>query len=340
MPPPHQGSLPALVICVGMNAPAVTLRPVGSSGLSASVVGLGCNNFGRRIDADAAARVVHASLDAGITFFDTADIYGGGRSEEYLGSALRGRRDGCVIATKFGGAMGDSPYQRGGSRRWIRLALEGSLRRLGVDWIDLYYLHFPDPAVPIEETLGTLDDLVAEGKVRYAGASNLAGWQIADADWAARSHELAPFVCAQNEYNLLVRDVEREEMPACIRFQLGLIPYFPLAMGALTGKYHRGEVPPPGTRLAVSPQSARHVLTDSNFDIIEALHDFANDRDRSLVDIAIGWLAAQPQVASVIAGASTPEQVQANVRAATWVPTAADLAEIDRITTRDPRPAA
>src|SRR5579859_1580894 len=261
-------------------------RPVGGGVLQATVVGLGCNNFGRRVDADGAARIVDAALEEGITFFDTADIYGGGQSEEMLGAALKGRRDEAVIASKFGHSSGGDGHS-GGSRRWIRIAVEASLRRLDTDWIDLYQLHTPDPATPIEETLETLTELVSEGKIRCAGSSNLAGWQIADADWMARTRGLTRFVTAQNEYSLLHRSVEVAVIPACSHFDVGMIPYTPLANGLLTGKYRRGQAPVPGTRLAGAPGAgAQRWLTDSNFDIVEALESFAREREVSLLDVA------------------------------------------------------
>ena len=296
------------------------------------MVGLGCNNFGRRVDADGAARVVHAALEEGITFFDTADIYGGGQSEEMLGAALKGRREDAVIASKFGHSSGGEGHS-GGSRRWIRIAVEASLRRLGTDWIDLYQLHTPDPATPIEETLETLTELVSEGKIRCAGSSNLLSWQIADADWVARSRGLTRFVTAQNVYSLLDRAVEEAVIPACAHFDVGMIPYTPLANGLLTGKHRRGRAPVPGTRLAAGTNAQRW-LTDANFDIVEALERFASERGVSLLDVAIGGLAAQPQVVSVIAGATTPEQVRANAHAGRWRPSAADLEELDRVAPR------
>lgn len=297
------------------------------------MVGLGCNNFGRRVDADGTARVVHAALDEGITFFDTADIYGGGQSEEMLGAALKGRRQDVVIASKFGHSSGGAG--RGGSREWIRVAVENSLRRLDTDWIDLYQLHTPDPSTPIDETLATLTELVSEGKIRCAGSSNLLGWQIADADWTARTRGLTRFVTAQNEYSLLNRWVEGAVIPACAHFDVGMIPYSPLANGLLTGKHRRGQPPVPGTRLASVPgANASRWLTDVNFDIVEALEGYARERSISLLEVAIGGLAAQPQVVSVIAGATSPEQVRANARAGRWRPSAADLEELDRIAPR------
>ena|SRR5438132_2440045 len=312
--------------------PEIASKRLGDSGLKVSVVGLGCNNFGRRLAEVGALEVVATALDAGITLFDTADIYSEGQSEAILGKALRGRREQAIIATKFGGQMGTSPFQRGASRRWLRIAVEASLRRLSTDWIDVYQLHFPDDDTPIEETLRTLDDLVHEGKVRYVGSSNFAAWQVADAEWTARTNHLARFVSAQNEYNLLQRSVEAELTAACVRYGIGIIPYSPLASGLLTGKFQRGEPPPPDTRIGKNPQLAQRWLTDRNFDLIESLRRFAEQRSLSLLDVAIGGLAAQPQVASVIAGAMTPQQVQANVRAGQWQPSAEDLHELDRIT--------
>ena len=307
-------------------------RPIGGV-LQVTVVGIGCNNFGRRLDAAGTATVVHAALDEGMTFFDTADIYGSGKSEEMLGAALKGRRESAVIATKFGHVSGGPGH--GGSRGWIRLAVEASLRRLDTDWIDLYQLHTPDPDTPVEETLETLTELVDEGKIRCAGSSNLAGWQIADADWVARGHGLTRFVSAQNVYSLLERSVEDEVIPACEHFNVGMIPYSPLGNGVLTGKHRRGQPPVPGTRLATAPgANASRWLTDRNFDIVESLERFAQERNVALLDVAIGGLAAQPRVVSVIAGAMSAEQVQANARAGRWRPTAADLEELDRIAPR------
>ena len=308
-------------------------RQLGDSGLTVSTVGLGCNNFGRRLDAARTDAVVNAAVDAGITLFDTADVYHGehGFSEELLGKALGDRRDEVVIATKFGGDMhGANGPDWGvrGSRRYIRKAVESSLQRLGTDWIDLYQLHVPDPVTPIEETLAALTELVAEGKVRYIGSSQFAAWQVVDADWAARTAGLEHFVSAQNRYSLLEREVEDELAPACEHLGLGILPFFPLSSGLLTGKYKRGETPPDGTRLATQPDR----LTNADFDKIEALETFAAERDLSLIDVAIGGLAAQPAVASVIAGATTPEQIAQNVAAGRWDPTAADLAALDDLT--------
>lgn len=312
----------------------MSYRSLGESGLRVSVVGLGCNNFGARVDEAQTRAVVEAALEQGINLFDTSDTYGNrGLSESFLGAALRGRREQVVIATKFGhdmaGANGPDWGARG-ARRYIVRAVEASLRRLGTDWIDLYQMHVPDPGTPIEETLSALDDLVRAGKVRYLGHSNFAAWQVADAAWVARTRGLTPFISAQNHYNLLHREAESELVPACQRFGLGVLPYFPLASGLLTGKYRRGETAPEGARLAAAAQSAR--LANAPWDTIEALSAFAAERGVGMLDVAIGWLAAQPAVASVIAGATTPEQVRANVAAAAWRPTADDLAALDTIT--------
>jgi len=304
-------------------------RNVGGSGLRVSVAGLGCNNFGMRIDAEATDAVVHAALDLGVTFFDTADIYGGrGRSEELLGQALGARRDEVVLATKFGNPMGDGPYERGASRRYVCQAVEASLRRLGTDRIDLYQQHVPDPGTPIDETLAALDDLVRAGKVRYVGSSNFTGWQVAEADAVARAKGGTRFVSAQNEWSLLRRRVEHEVVPACAHFDVSLLPYFPLASGMLTGKYRRGEAPVEGTRLAAWGGGAGWT-TDANFDKVEALETVARQRGHTVGELALAWLAAQPTVCSVIAGATSVEQVSANVAALDWTLDADDLAAVD-----------
>jgi aryl-alcohol dehydrogenase-like predicted oxidoreductase len=309
-------------------------RRLGESGLVVSVVGIGCNQFHRKIDKAGTRAVVDAALEQGINFFDTADIYGGepGGSEDLLGQALQGRRDEVVVATKFGmdmrGANGPDHGARG-SRRYIMRAVEASLRRLRTDYIDLYQLHAPDPATPIEETLSALDDLVRAGKVRYIGHSNFSGYQTSDAAWTARTGHLTPFVSAQNHYSLLSRAVEKDLVPALEHYGLGLLPFFPLEAGLLTGKYHRGEGAPAGTRLA-DPRSAGR-LAEANWDTIEALRDFAEKRDLSLLEVAIGGLAAKPAVTSVIAGATRPEQVAANAAAGAWIPTPEELAELNEI---------
>lgn len=303
-------------------------QSVGDSGLRVSVVGVGCNAFGARIDYNQTKAVVDAAIEHGITLFDTADSYADGTSEEYLGRALGSRREDVIVATKFG--MGDHDAEHfgtHGSRRYVRRAVEASLRRLGTDYIDLYQLHRPDPITPIEETLEAMSELVAEGKVLYLGSSNLTAWQVTDADWTARSSGLQRFVSAQNEYSLYNRAAEDELVPACEHAGIGVLPYFPLAYGLLTGKYSRGEAAPEGSRLA--SQTAR--LEGADWDRIEALQGYADARGLSLLTVAIGGLAAQPAVPSVISGATRPEQIAANVEAAQWQPTASDLAELDEL---------
>jgi aryl-alcohol dehydrogenase-like predicted oxidoreductase len=308
-------------------------RNLGKSGLKVSVAGLGCNNFGMRIDFEQAREVVHRALDEGISFFDEADIYGGrGRSEEMLGKILGSRRHDVVLATKVGMAMGDGPYNVGASRRHIMAACEASLRRLNTDYIDLYYIHTPDPSTPEHETLETFDLLVRSGKVRYIGCSNYAGWQLVNALSISREHQLASYICAQNHYNLLERTIERELIPACRHFNIGLIPYFPLASGFLTGKYRLNTPPPKGTRLATTQRLADQVLTQENFAKLQSLEVFVKERGHSLLELAVSWLIAQPQVASVICGATSAEQVSENVKASSWKLTNEELAEIDRLT--------
>ncbi|MFL6030512.1 MAG: aldo/keto reductase [Gaiellaceae bacterium] len=303
------------------------MRRLGNDGPTVSVVGLGCNNFGMRVDLDGTRAVVDAALDAGITLFDTADIYGGtGGSESFLGEVLEGRRDRVVFATKFGGDMGDGTEARG-SREYIRKAVEASLQRLRTDYIDLYQYHTPDKVTPLAETFGALDELVREGKARYVGHSNLSAEQVEEVDGIAREHGWARPVSAQNRYSLLHRDPEEDLLPVCERLGLGVLPYFPLASGLLTGKYRRGEARPKGTRL----ESRDEVFTDEAFDRVEALESFAQERGVTLLDVAIGGLAAQPAVGSVISGATKPEQVRANAAAGDWEPTADDLAALDAI---------
>ena len=302
-------------------------RYLGNSGLEVSVVGLGTNNFGMRIDQEAATAVVRRSLELGINLFDTADIYGGAKSEEYLGRALGADRHNAIIATKFGMSMGEGPFTQGGSRRYIMSAVEDSLRRLGTDYIDLYQIHQPDRNTPLEETMRALDDLVRDGKVRYLGNSNYDGWEIASGHYIAQRDHLTPFVSAQNHYSLLERGVEAEIGPACEQFGLGMLPFFPLASGMLTGKYRRNEDAPEGTRLAGS-MGAR-TLTDRNWDIVERLDAWATEHDHTLLDLAFAWLASKPFVGSVIAGATKPEQVEANVAAGDWRLTAEEMAEGD-----------
>jgi aryl-alcohol dehydrogenase-like predicted oxidoreductase len=313
---------------------SLPVRRLGDSGLEVSAVGLGCNNFGRRLDLDGTAAVLHAALDSGVTLFDTADIYGGaGASESLMGEALEGRRGECVLATKFGMEMRGAesvPDVPRGSREYIRWAVERSLRRLRTDRIDLYQYHQPDGATPIEETLGALDELVREGVVGAIGCSNFNAAQLEEAERASRERGLARFVTLQNEYSLLQREIEAEVAPACERLGVSILPYFPLASGLLTGKYRRGEAAPGGSRLAGRDE----VATDAQFDTIEALEAFARERGTDLLSLAIAWLAARPAVGSVIAGATRPEQVAANVAALEWSPSAEDLAEIERTSSR------
>ena len=314
-------------------------RRLGESGLAVSVVGLGCNNFGRRIGAEQVREVVDTAIDTGVTLFDTADAYGTphGASEELLGAALKanGKRDEVVIATKFGSPMegvnGPDWNARGG-RRYIQIAVDASLRRLGTDHIDLYQMHTPDRRTPIEETLTALDEVVRAGKVRYIGSSNFAGWQVANAAWVARTGHLTPFVSAQNHYSWLDRTVEADLVPACTNFGVGLLPYFPLASGLLTGKYKRDTEAPPGTRLSFGPFAG--LLAGARWDVIEAMEAFAAQRSLSLLDVAIGGLAAKLAVGSVITGATSGDQVRANVSAGSWTPTAEELAELDKITAK------
>lgn len=302
------------------------LRRLGNSGLKVSAVGLGCNNFGMRIDEAETARVVHAAIDAGINFFDTADVYGATQSEVMLGKALKGKRNDVIVATKF--AM---LPPGGGSRRTIMQTIEASLKRLDMDHVDLYQMHRFDPDTPLEETLRALDDCVRAGKVRYIGNSNYAGFQIADADWIARTQHLNRFVSAQNLYSLLERDVEREVLPACERFGLGFLPYFPLASGLLTGKYKRGAPPPNDSRLAAWGERGQRALSEKNMAKVETLEVFARERGHTLLELAFAWLLSRPVVASVIAGATKPEQVKANAAAGAWRLTAEEVKQVDEL---------
>lgn len=305
-------------------------RQLGTSGLTVSVVGLGCNNFGYRCDLEQTRAVVEAALEQGITLLDTADTYGGGDSESFLGQVLKGRRDQVVLATKFGSYIAGRQEEARGSRRYIRRAVEASLRRLQTDYIDLYQQHRPDPKTPLEETVAALDELVAQGKVRYIGSSNYAGFRIADADWIALAEHRTRMISAQNQYSLLERRVEQEVIPACVEHRVGMLPFYPLAGGLLTGKYRRDSAPAEGGRLV----GRADWLTSEAFDKVEALEKYAADRHLGLLDVAVGGLAAQPAVASVIAGATRPEQVLANVSAADWQPTPDDLAALDAIVPR------
>jgi aryl-alcohol dehydrogenase-like predicted oxidoreductase len=307
-------------------------RPLGNSGLLVSSVGLGCNNFGGRIDLDASRAVVERALDEGITFFDTADMYGGaGRSEEFLGVLLDSHRDDVVLATKFGHSDADMGYGPAagskGGRAYVRRAVEASLRRLNTDHIDLYQLHTPDPVTPISETLAALHELVVEGKVLYIGHSNFSSWQLAEAAHVADELGVTPFVSAQNHWSLLDRQIEHELVPAAEHYGVGVIPFFPLAQGLLTGKVHSRAAIPEGTRL----HERAHLVTDERLDRVEALTALADKLGRSLLDLAIGGLAARAATGSVIAGATKPAQVTANVKAGSWTPTADELAAIDEV---------
>jgi aryl-alcohol dehydrogenase-like predicted oxidoreductase len=312
-------------------------RNLGRSGLIVSAVGLGCNNFGGRIDEKASRAVVHKALDLGITFFDNADTYGEqGASEEFLGRALAGRRHEIVLATKFARPM-DRPRDQGGrlegaSRRYIMSAVEDSLKRLNTDYIDLYQQHIADPKTPIEETLRALDDLVHQGKVRYIGCSTLSAWQVVEAHWTSTHLHLDRYVSCQERYSLLERELDHELMPVIQSYGFGLIPFSPLANGLLTGKYRRGALPPEGARLATTPRIAERYLTERNWAVVERLEAFCAARGHSLLELAIGWLLHRPGVASVIAGATRPEQIEANVGAAEWALSREDMDEIDRLT--------
>ena len=295
-------------------------RNLGDSGLKVSVAGVGCNNFGMTIDYETSEKVVRAALDSGINFFDTADCYGMGGSEEHLGKALGADRQESVIATKFGVPMGQGPLMGGGSRRYVIQACEASLKRLGTDYIDLYFLHTPDADTPIGETLDALSILIDQGKIRYAGCSNLAGWQIADASWEAGAEGKRSFVSAQNEWSLLNRGVEAEVVPACEHYGLGILPYFPLASGALTGKYKRGQEFDKGSRYGggegreMFTQLYGHFVSDENLQKVERLEEVASAAGISIIELALSWLASQPSVSSVIAGATKPEQIKSNAK--------------------------
>ncbi|MBI2985870.1 MAG: aldo/keto reductase [Deltaproteobacteria bacterium] len=304
-------------------------RRLGNSGLKVSALGLGTNNFGERLDEQGSVRVIHAALELGINFLDTANRYGDGRSEEWIGKALRNKRREALIATKFARAMGSGPNDAGGSRNHIMEQVEGSLRRLDTDYIDLYQMHVSDPETPIEETVRTLDDLIRQGKVRYIGCSVFAAWKVCEAVWTARTLNMNSFVSVQPQYNLLQREIEKELLPFCRRYNLGIIPYYPLAAGFLTGKYRQGEAIPKGTRFAASPRHQR-LFNEKNFSILARLERFAGERGHSVGELAIAWLLANRVVSTVIAGASKPEQITANLRAVDWKLTAEDVKEIDQ----------
>jgi aryl-alcohol dehydrogenase-like predicted oxidoreductase len=309
------------------------LRNLGTSGLKVSLVGLGCNNFGSRIDLEASRKVVDKALDMGITLLDTSDSYGNrGGSETFLGQILGPRRKNVVLATKFSSQMDEEGRLKGASRRYIMTAIEASLRRLQTDYVDLYQYHWPDPDTPLEETLRALDDLVHQGKVRYIGSSNFAAWRVADAHWISRELGIHSFISCQNEYSVLVREAERELIPAMRNFGLGLLPYFPLASGLLTGKYKKGAPLPKDTRFAAWPELAKPYQGEESWKKVERLEKFSAERGHTILELAFSWLAARPQVASIIAGATRPEQVEQNARAADWALTGEDIAEIDGMT--------
>jgi aryl-alcohol dehydrogenase-like predicted oxidoreductase len=314
-------------------------RRLGRSGLQVSAIGLGTNNFGvasassllrsRRVDEQGTAAVVHQALELGVNFIDTSNTYGGGFSEEFIGKALKGRRDEVVLATKVASRVGEGPNRSGASRKHIMDQVEVSLKRLGTDYIDLYQIHFPDPQTPIQETLRTLDDLVRQGKVRYVGCSNFAAWQVCEALWTSKTLGLASFVSVQPEWNMLNRDVEREVVPLCMAYGLGIVPYYPLASGFLTGKYRPGTPVPEGTRFFGDARRQERALTERNYAVLGRLEAFAQAREHTVGELAIAWLLASPQVSSVIAGATRPEQVVANAVPFAWHLTAEDMQEID-----------
>lgn len=306
-------------------------RHFGSSGLEVSTLGLGANPFGNEVSAETAAAIVHRALDLGVTYFDTADIYNQGVSEDFLGRALKGRRHEAVLGTKTGGAFGPGPNQHGASRKHIMESLEASLQRLGTDYVDVFWIHHVDEETPFEETQRVLDDLVRSGKVRYLGCSNYAAWQVSEALWIARSQGLVPFVAVQPFHNILYREVEQDLVPLCRFHGLGVVPYFPLAGGFLTGTYRRGVPPPAGSRGAGRITFARWT-NDRNWDLLEKLEPFARERGHSIAELAIAWLVSRPYVSTIIAGADTVEHVEGNVKAGEWRLTDADIDELDRLT--------
>jgi aryl-alcohol dehydrogenase-like predicted oxidoreductase len=308
-------------------------RNLGNSGLIVSAVGLGCNNIGRQVDQAGTNAIVAKCLELGMTLFDTADVYGAerGRSEEYLGRALKPHRRDIVLATKGSGRMGEGPYFAGASRRYLMDALEASLRRLDTDYVDLYQVHFPDPSTPIEETLRALDDMVHSGKVRYVACCNYSGLQLAEAAAVWQREHLTPLISSQNRYNLLERDIERDVVPACERLGLGILPFYPLASGLLTGKYQPDQPTPVGTRLTSGIHFYAGVLENADYPKLARLTDFAAERGHSLLELAIGWLASQPAVGSVITGATRVEQIEQNGLAGDWRLTRDELRQVDEL---------
>ncbi|HTB04324.1 MAG TPA: aldo/keto reductase [Bradyrhizobium sp.] len=308
------------------------IRNLGGSGLRVSAVGLGCNNFGQRIDLEASRKVIHKAIDLGITLFDTADIYSNmGGSETVLGEVLGDRRKDIVLATKYSKAMSNDGTKQGASRRYIMEAVEASLKRLKTDYIDLYQQHDYDPLTPIEESLRALDDLVRHGKVRYIGNSNFPAWRVAEAEHVARAMNVTRFISCQDEYSLVVRDIEKDLLPCAQEYNLGVLPFFPLASGLLTGKYRKGEAAPDDTRFGKVPRLRDRYVTPRNEEIVEKLQAFAQARGHSMLELAFSWLASRPQVSSVIAGATRVEQVEQNVKAIGWALSAEETAEIDKI---------
>jgi aryl-alcohol dehydrogenase-like predicted oxidoreductase len=309
------------------------IRNLGGSGLRVSAVGLGCNNFGQRTDLETSRKIIHKAIDLGITLFDTADIYAGrGGSETVLGQVLGDRRKDIVLATKYSKEMADDGSKQGASRRYIMNAVEDSLRRLKTDYIDLYQQHDFDPLTPIDETLRALEDLIRQGKVRYIGCSNFPAWRVAEAQFTARGINTHAFVSCQDEYSLIVRDIEKDLLPAAQAYNLGLLPFFPLASSLLTGKYKRGDKPAADSRFGKVGYLADRYMTAANLDTVAKLQEFATAHGKTIIELAFSWLAARPQVSSVIAGASQPEQVEQNARAISWKLTADEMAQIDTIT--------
>lgn len=304
-------------------------RKLGSSGLQVSAVGLGTNNFGGRIDEENSVTVIRQALEEGINFIDTANSYGRGVSEERIGKGVKDVRSDVIIATKVANPMGEGPNTRGASRYHIMQQVEGSLRALQTDYIDLYQIHRPDPNTPIEETMRALDDLVHQGKVRYIGCSNFSAWQTCEAIWTSRALNLAPFVSVQPEYNMLNRSIEGELVPFCHEYNIGILPFVPLAGGFLTGKYRQGEAVPENTRLAGNQRAQGNTLTEKNFAMLGRLENFAEERGHPMVELAIAWLLGNSAVSSVIAGATRTEQVTANAKAADWHLTTEDMEEIN-----------
>jgi aryl-alcohol dehydrogenase-like predicted oxidoreductase len=309
----------------------VEYRRLGRSGLQVSSIGLGTNNFGSRMEEKESLEVVHHAVGAGINFIDTSNSYGNTLSEQFLGKALKGIRDSVVLATKVHSSTGEGPNQKGSSRLHIMREVENSLKRLQTDFIDLYQMHFWDPNTPIEETLRALDDLVRQGKVRYIGCSNYTAWQTCESIWLSRTNHLESFVSSQPQWSLLSRNIESELVPFCEAYGIGILPYFPLAGGFLTGKYRRGEPIPEGTRFQKNPTFGKRTMTDNNFDVLERLEAYAAQHDHRISELAFAWLLNRPVVSSVIAGASTPDQVDANIKAADWKLSGKEMEEINVI---------